>query len=874
MRKIFKSKKLYIIILILFTLILCADCVVAITVHNTPSMPGGNMQGFGGGDMPSMPDGTGTAPEVSSSATPQGQSGSGEATGTGDASAADGTGAESSDSTGAAPQGDFTPPDMGTSGKGGSQSGGFLRSVRKAFLPILIVCVLVDAFCVFMLLKLGGALGRKSVGEDIPAAPLSEEEKAALAKKKSKRMWISILALVLVVTVLLAVLPSIKSSTGGTITAVESVLSAEAAQGDIESVFWGSGTLSDDSAVDVSLVDGVELLGYTVKNGTAVKTGDTIAKVDRSSVMEAVSTLQTAMDTLDAKIESASADTISASVTAGAGGRVKAVYAVVGESVLDAMYDHGALLRISLDGLMAVDVPDVSGVSQGESVTVTLSDGTKVEGRVAQISKDTATVTIDDDEGDYDESVAVSLESGKSLGSGKLYIHSELKVTGFSGTVAAVYVSEDDEVCSGQTMIYLYDTEYKGEYESLIAKREEYSKELQRLVSMYRSGCVTAECDGIVSGISDGADYVALASTGSSGGVKLLSCFGNEKGTIVLLSSGGAGKETTPVETTPVETTPVEPTPAVTTPVETTPVEPTPVYTKYVGKVSAVAYGQLSMLINPSPVSMDASALSSADSSLFTTPAQYAPGAGVSVTVYSDAGAVAGSLSDIKAGDTVLLTFTDDVLTGIDCVHSASSQTPAGGDAQTPSGGQSGGTASGSSSGTTATVETEYTLNLTAICSIVPDNVMTVLISADELDVLSLAVGQEAMVTLDALSGQSFSGVVTGIDPVGVNSGGSTKYSVTLTMDRTELMLNGMNASARITVGTVEDVLMIPEAAIYEDGIRSLVYTSYNKKTDELTDPVEVTTGVSDGDNVQILSGLSVGDTYYYKYADSIVFSA
>ena len=113
MRKIFKSKKLYIIILILFTLILCADCVVAITVHNTPSMPGGNMQGFGGGDMPSMPDGTGTAPdgstpdgsapstpdgagtapEVSSSATPQGQSGSGEATGTGDASAADGTGA-------------------------------------------------------------------------------------------------------------------------------------------------------------------------------------------------------------------------------------------------------------------------------------------------------------------------------------------------------------------------------------------------------------------------------------------------------------------------------------------------------------------------------------------------------------------------------------------------------------------------------------------------------------------------------------------------------------------------------------------------------------------------------------------------------------
>lgn len=47
-------------------------------------------------------------------------------------------------------------------------------------------------------------------------------------------------------------------------------------------------------------------------------------------------------------------------------------------------------------------------------------------------------------------------------------------------------------------------------------------------------------------------------------------------------------------------------------------------------------------------------------------------------------------------------------------------------------------------------------------------------------------------------------------------------------------------------------------------------YTGYNEESG-LTSPVTVTIGVSDGENVQILSGLNPGETCYYAYFDTYV---
>ena len=60
----------------------------------------------------------------------------------------------------------------------------------------------------------------------------------------------------------------------------------------------------------------------------------------------------------------------------------------------------------------------------------------------------------------------------------------------------------------------------------------------------------------------------------------------------------------------------------------------------------------------------------------------------------------------------------------------------------------------------------------------------------------------------------------------GVNSGGNTKYTVTVTLDRAEKMLTGMSASVSITTATSESVPTLPAAAIQSQDGKSWVYTS------------------------------------------------
>ena len=93
-------------------------------------------------------------------------------------------------------------------------------------------------------------------------------------------------------------------------------------------------------------------------------------------------------------------------------------------------------------------------------------------------------------------------------------------------------------------------------------------------------------------------------------------------------------------------------------------------------------------------------------------------------------------------------------------------------------------------------------------------------------------------------------------------------------MDRTENMLSGMNATAIIVLSTASDVLTIPASALAENGNQTVVYTRYNKKTDTLLNPVAVKVGRSDGETVEILEGLTKGQTYYYAYYDTLEISA
>lgn len=146
---------------------------------------------------------------------------------------------------------------------------------------------------------------------------------------------------------------------------------------------------------------------------------------------------------------------------------------------------------------------------------------------------------------------------------------------------------------------------------------------------------------------------------------------------------------------------------------------------------------------------------------------------------------------------------------------------------------------------------------------------MSVCVSVDELDILSIQKGQEAVVIIDALKTEPVTGTVTGIDTTGFSADGVTKYTVEITVEKTEQMLANMNASIAITVDQTDGCLMIPEAALSQTGNSIFVYTSYDEETGTLGGATEVVTGVSDGANVEIVSGLNENDTVYYSYSEA-----
>ena len=125
-----------------------------------------------------------------------------------------------------------------------------------------------------------------------------------------------------------------------------------------------------------------------------------------------------------------------------------------------------------------------------------------------------------------------------------------------------------------------------------------------------------------------------------------------------------------------------------------------------------------------------------------------------------------------------------------------------------------------------------YTISENTLCTVTPQDQATIKITVDELDINSLSLGDEAQITLDALSGQRFTGTVSKINTTGTNSGGNAKYTVEVTIERNEHMLTGMNAAVNFVQKVTDDVVTIPAAALSESAGHVYVYTSYNEKED------------------------------------------
>ena len=162
-----------------------------------------------------------------------------------------------------------------------------------------------------------------------------------------------------------------------------------------------------------------------------------------------------------------------------------------------------------------------------------------------------------------------------------------------------------------------------------------------------------------------------------------------------------------------------------------------------------------------------------------------------------------------------------------------------------------------------STTDDEYSTATTAF-TIAGKEEMILAISVDELDINSVEKGQQAEVTFDAIEEETFEGTVTKVGNSASASGGVAKYTVEITIPASEEMKVGMNASATIVIEKKENIITIPVNALQERGDEVFVYTEKDAEGN-LSGEKSVSTGLSDGNIVEITEGLSEGDTIYYQ---------
>lgn len=796
-------------------------------------------------------------------------------------------------------------------------------------------------------------------------------------KKKNVRRYI-LWGVLAVVVAGLAMLPALARQQDAQDGPVASVLEATVKEGSVQATVRGGGTLEAGDGEDIELPMDVKITEFLVKNGQEVKKGDPVAKIDKVSALTAVTEIRTSMAAVEKQMETFSDEKSASTVTAPAGGRVKAIYANPGDSVTQVLVEHGALALLSLDGRMRVTLTVSSQLIPGDTIPVTLDSGKTVTGRVESNLNGELTVTIADN--GYAVGDTVTLEG---LGSGSLEIHNPWLATAFNGTVSQVNIRLEQTVSSGGSLFTLKDTDYTAQRELLAETHRDYEELLQKLLTWQDTGVITAPCDGLVSGIDTDSTHLLAAEdeelnasllNADDGDFRLVllsqvtqTCTGDDKCPLKGTDSGhqdGCPKSCKHATAEGVCTasehfadcimacthaenpedcpaTGAHHTDCIKACIETTQEHKCPA-TKYhydgciekctesavsgecpahIHKkgciescISADTQGKCTAghhktdCIESCIVSKSADdpcpATKHKDGCYFQN-ATYtgqvfkvvSVGSGTLVgywdsTVYDVVKTASGwarkdgqpfSTNNCVQADTISASGSyqaGDVLLSVTVHKSGENDSPLGlvkifsGGSQMPGfdlSGLMGMMAGMGGYGGTGSSQTQlYSLDGDVLLTVTPLDTMTVTIAVDEKDIASVKTGMTAQLTMNALPDETFEGQVTRVAQTGSGNGGSSKFDVEITLSRESDMLPGMSATAQLTLYEKMDVLTLPVAALRDEGGKTLVYTGKDKKTGEPANPVEVTTGLSDGENVEILSGIDSGTTVYYSYYDTV----
>ena len=135
--------------------------------------------------------------------------------------------------------------------------------------------------------------------------------------------------------------------------------------------------------------------------------------------------------------------------------------------------------------------------------------------------------------------------------------------------------------------------------------------------------------------------------------------------------------------------------------------------------------------------------------------------------------------------------------------------------------------------------------------------------TVDEIDVGKLSVGMTTRIKVGALPTDVVTGRVSRIAPQAQQKEGATLFDVEVELDPSAkiTLRAGYSANADVIIREKKDVLVIPERLVtFEDGGKKATVEIAGADPKKPGKKVEIKTGISDGLNVEVLSGLKKGD--------------
>lgn len=135
----------------------------------------------------------------------------------------------------------------------------------------------------------------------------------------------------------------------------------------------------------------------------------------------------------------------------------------------------------------------------------------------------------------------------------------------------------------------------------------------------------------------------------------------------------------------------------------------------------------------------------------------------------------------------------------------------------------------------------------------------------DESEVGKVSVGMPLILTIGAIDNKEFNANLDYISPKGINDQGTIKFEIkaSIEMQSDTFLRAGYSANANIVIEQRNNVLAINEGNLIFD--KDDTYVDVEVKAQEFKRQ-KVTTGISDGINIEILSGLQLG-TQFKKLA-------